>query len=329
VEDGRFFLLSAQDRYDLITAEPPPPKNAGVVNLYSREYFELAEGRLNEGGVVTYWLPVDQLRVRETRAIVRAFCSAFADCSLWSGGGSQWMLAGTRGAPGPVDEERFARQWKDPDVGPEMRRLDLETPEVMGALFVADAPQLRSWAGESPPLEDSWPRRLTPGLPDPSDVSAHRAFSDAIASRARFEESAWIRERWPPAIRQRALDYFEYRAIFDEMVYGRDFAGDIDAVRHVLTRSPLRTLPLVMMGTSPAQIEIARRAHARGIQDPGVEFLLGADGLAVRDFPLARRHFDAALLLEPSFELAQRYRSLTLGLLEAGDDVAAPLARRR
>ncbi|PYQ22631.1 MAG: spermidine synthase, partial [Acidobacteria bacterium] len=46
VEDGRFFLLTTEGRYDVITGEPPPPKNAGIVNLYTREYFELVKHRL-------------------------------------------------------------------------------------------------------------------------------------------------------------------------------------------------------------------------------------------------------------------------------------------
>jgi hypothetical protein len=33
VEDGRFFLGAARQRYDVITAEPPPPRCAGVANL--------------------------------------------------------------------------------------------------------------------------------------------------------------------------------------------------------------------------------------------------------------------------------------------------------
>ena len=44
VEDGRFFLQTRAQRYDLITGEPPPPKMAGVASLYTREYFELVMG---------------------------------------------------------------------------------------------------------------------------------------------------------------------------------------------------------------------------------------------------------------------------------------------
>src|SRR5207244_9155885 len=84
IEDGRFFLLTTPRRFDLITAEPPPPKTAGIVNLYTREYFELMRDRLSDRGIASYWLPIYQLSDSDAKAIIGAFCGAFSDCSLWS-----------------------------------------------------------------------------------------------------------------------------------------------------------------------------------------------------------------------------------------------------
>ena len=78
-EDGRYFLETTERRFDLITAEPPPPVLAGVVNLYTREYFELIHSRLREGGFASYWLPVKQMEARAAKAITAAFCGAFED----------------------------------------------------------------------------------------------------------------------------------------------------------------------------------------------------------------------------------------------------------
>jgi spermidine synthase len=52
VDDGRNFLLATDERYDVITSEPMPPYHAGVVNLYSKEYYGLARDRLTPGGFV-------------------------------------------------------------------------------------------------------------------------------------------------------------------------------------------------------------------------------------------------------------------------------------
>ena len=151
VEDGRFFLASTTRRFDLITAEPPPPKHAGVVNLYSREYFELVHGRLSQGGVATHWLPVFLLEPADTLSIVKAFCSVFEDCSLWSGAGFNWMLAGSRGGLTAVTEEEFGRQWQDPVLAPKLREEALESPAVLGTTFLGDAPFLNDLTRDAAP----------------------------------------------------------------------------------------------------------------------------------------------------------------------------------
>jgi spermidine synthase len=97
VEDGRFFLATTPHRYDVITAEPPPPHYAGVANLYSREFFRGLADRLNPGGIATYWLPVHDLKADEARAVVRAFLDVFPDASLWTGAGLNFDLNGPLG----------------------------------------------------------------------------------------------------------------------------------------------------------------------------------------------------------------------------------------
>src|SRR4051812_12818260 len=105
IEDGRFFLQQTAQRYDLITGEPPPPRMAGVASLYTREYFELVKDRLNAGGMTTYWLPAHLLLESEALSIIRAFCDAFEDCSLWSGLNLDWTLVGSRGGLAPVSPD--------------------------------------------------------------------------------------------------------------------------------------------------------------------------------------------------------------------------------
>ena len=56
--DGRNFLKLTRESFDVITVDPPPPIDAaGVNNLYSREFIELAKTRLKEGGILAHWIP--------------------------------------------------------------------------------------------------------------------------------------------------------------------------------------------------------------------------------------------------------------------------------
>jgi spermidine synthase len=58
VNDGRNFLKLTRQKFDVITIDPPPPIDAaGVNNLYSREFIELAKSRLKKGGIMAHWIP--------------------------------------------------------------------------------------------------------------------------------------------------------------------------------------------------------------------------------------------------------------------------------
>jgi hypothetical protein len=299
VEDGRQYLQTTAVRYDLITGEPPPPHGAGVVNLYTREYFELMRTRLAPGGLVTYWLPVNQLLLRDSQAIVGAFCGAFPDCSLWGGAAFDWMLVGTHGLAGPVPEERLARPFRDPRVRSAMAEVGLEVPEQLGALFIGDALYLRELAGASPPLVDDFPRRIMadptqePGSV-PGDV--YRRVMDAGAARERFARSSFIAGLWPAGLRERTLAYFEWQHRIDEgfqtLAFWRppSIAG-LAELDGILTRTPLRTLALWSMGTSAGEQAVVAGLASRGRR---LEELIGLGALAARDYSGAASAFARA-----------------------------------
>ena len=254
VGDGRHFLQVASERYDLITGEPPPPKAAGVVNLYTREYFALVRERLAEGGVHTYWLPVHNLTEDEARGIVRAYCDVFPDCSLWNGSGYDWMLVGSRGGRWDRDPNRFRGLWEDSPHADELARLGLERPEQLGATFLADAEQLSRWTDGAAPLVDDRPLRLgheIPGLVETRAVFA--PWLEPEAARRRFEASAFVRAAWPPDLREDSLAYFDAQALLESPVREADWPGSLQAsfarLHRALSETDLRVPALWLTGT--------------------------------------------------------------------------------
>jgi hypothetical protein len=264
VEDGRFFLLTTRERYDLITGEPPPPLHAGSMSLYSQEYFGLVRDRLLEGGLVTYWLPVFEMDVGSSRAIVRGFCNVFPDCSLWTGAGLNWMLAGSRGGASPPTEDAFATQRGDPDLRTELDEAGLETPGRLGARFLGDADFLRAYAAQAPPLVDDWPLRLGRSGPGEQGLRFFVQTMNAEAAGERFARSAFIAGLWPPGHRSATLPYFEelrlYNAFHDPTRPRPQ--GDLSLLAEVLLRTDSVSLPLTMSGGGPRESAIARRAEA-------------------------------------------------------------------
>lgn len=221
IEDGRFFLLTRRGQYDLITAEPPPPKARGIVNLYTREYFQLIYDRLADGGIVTYWLPVYQMDLPESKAILKAFSEVFNENSLWCGAGLEWMMVGIKN-PGPkTDETRFAAQWNHPAVSSEMRTLGFESPEQFGAFFIADGYRLKNWISSTPPLTDNFPKRLSSDehpYPLEENVIAYIAFMEGGDSRTNFMHSAGISHQWPDSLREKTGPYFADTFVINEIL---------------------------------------------------------------------------------------------------------------
>lgn len=253
VEDGRYFLQTAKRRWDLITSEPPAPKHAGVVNLYTREYFQLIHDRLTQGGVNTYWLPVHLLTFRDTQAIVRAYCEAFPNCSLWAGTAWSWMLAGIREPAREVTEEEFSRQWQDQEVAGELRTLALERPEQIAALFMLDAEGLARLAGDVPPLTDDRPKRLGDDLPGPDDFARYGKLMGPEQTLPAFRESDFVARLLPRRLREGALPYFEFQAMLEgswAAAVGQEaLAQRLANVHRIQTRTPLRTLALWNLGS--------------------------------------------------------------------------------
>jgi len=83
VEDGRNFVAHTKHKYDIITLEPSPPEEAGIVNLYTQEFYQLCQKRLNKDGIMSQWLPLYNTRPNETKRIIKTFISVFPDSLLW------------------------------------------------------------------------------------------------------------------------------------------------------------------------------------------------------------------------------------------------------
>ncbi len=321
------FLQTTDRTFDLITAEPPPPKNAGIVNLYTLEYFQLLHDRLAPGGVVTYWLPVYQLSVEESKAIVKGFCQAFQDCSLWTGAGTEWMLVGTQGFSGPANDEDFRRLWKEPRLGFGLSSIGIERPEQLGALFIGDSEFLKEWTRDTLPLEDNHPHRIYPSLwgGDGGDRGApadeYLRVMEASETRERFKTSDWIARTWPRETREATLDYFAYQGLLNQHLEmgGAGVAG----LYSILTETELLSLPLILMGSQQEDASIVDAAAARGVVDPMLDYLLAARAMSHRDYELAAQLLAQALQQDPASKELARLRILALVLAGHREDAEA------
>jgi spermidine synthase len=291
IEDGRFFLQHTARRYDLITGEPPPPKMAGVASLYSREYFELMKDRLNPGGLATYWLPAHLLLETEALSIIRAFCEAFEDCSLWSGLNLDWILVGSRGGIAPVSRERFSRLWGLARPGTELRRLGIDSPEQLVGQFMADARALRELTAQALPLVDNFPRRIASTLFTERGTPRYESLMDADRARERMAKSSWATTILPGPLVAESKEGFRRRGILQATFYPSLRRADFDfwsEIAELIRRTDLIELPRWLLGSGARVAQIAARTDAA---DPA--YPLAAEHVVIDDLANRRRPVQA------------------------------------
>jgi predicted membrane-bound spermidine synthase len=302
IEDGRQFLETSEERFDLITGEPPPPLTPGTVNLYTREYFQLIYDRLAEGGISTYWLPVPRHGEYSLSPIIRAFCDVLRDCSLWNGTPFDWMLVGTRNASGPIPEPEFSKPWNDPRLGPHLREIGFERPEQIGATFLGDAAYLNQLTRRTPPLTDDRPRRLVSARAPAARVSSGILIDDAGGSfgemldpgRARqaFEHSPLVRRLWPEALIAKSGPFFVLQGVVNRVILeGANPLRHIAELTALLSQTDLRRLPLWALGSNDA---LQRAADAGDDGSGMVEYAMGERLLVARNYSAAATYLREA-----------------------------------
>ena len=57
-DDARHFILTTQEKFDIITSDPIDPWVKGAATLYTQRVFRAVQKHLNPGGVVTQWVPL-------------------------------------------------------------------------------------------------------------------------------------------------------------------------------------------------------------------------------------------------------------------------------
>jgi len=157
LRDGRRELLSSAQTYDLITLEPPPPSAAGVVNLYSTDFYELARRRLRASGLLAQWLPLPTQNDEDTRSLVRSFLDAFPYANLWTTELHEMLLVGSM-APIELDVSRIAERFQEPGVAAALGEVGVASPEALLATWVTGREGLEAYAAGARPVTDDQPR---------------------------------------------------------------------------------------------------------------------------------------------------------------------------
>ncbi len=155
IDDGRSFLAVTKNKYDVITEEPMHPALAGVVNLYTKEYYELARAHLRKGGIMSQWIPLYNLTVDDVRLMVRTFQSVFPHTSIWLANTDIFMLGSDRELT--IDYGALIEKLNRPNIKRLLSDIDLEDPAEFLTTFIMNEKRVRQYAGDGPLMTDNMP----------------------------------------------------------------------------------------------------------------------------------------------------------------------------
>jgi spermidine synthase len=125
-DDGRNFLLCSPDKYDIISVDPSPPiYSAGVVNLYSQEFFKLCREHLKQNGIMCLWIPLEASTLKEDGDyLIKTFHSVFPDMSVWRGPRNWGLYLIGRVGPRDIDIPKIEKAFTDKKFFDDITEVD-------------------------------------------------------------------------------------------------------------------------------------------------------------------------------------------------------------
>ena len=152
IQDGRSFLARADERWDAVLMEPLQPWSAGAVNLYTKEFYELAAARMAPGASLTQWMPISDIPPWLTRSVVATMGEVFPYTYAYLDGLDLWIVGAM--------ERPSLETWRTlthGEVADDLAREGVEEPESLVALMLVGPDDLEAYVGDAPVLSDDTP----------------------------------------------------------------------------------------------------------------------------------------------------------------------------
>jgi spermidine synthase len=150
-DDARHFVLTSNEKFDIITSDPIHPWVKGSATLYSKEYFDLVKRHLNPGGIVTQWVPLYETDAGTVKSELATFFDAFPNGSLWgndnNGVGYDTAVLGQVEDP-KIDVEDVQRRLMSPEyaaVAQSMRDVGFNSVLDVLATYAGQRQDLMPW----------------------------------------------------------------------------------------------------------------------------------------------------------------------------------------
>jgi len=163
--DGRNYLMTTKEKYDVITADPIHPWTRGSGYLYTAEYFKLASEHLLPDGVMCQWLPIYEMSVDDLKSVVKTFSHNFKYTMTWLTAHDAEII----GSNSPIifDEGKLQRRIDYPAIANNLKQVMMGSSEEFLSYFIMATARMKAFGeggiintDDNMHLEFSAPRSL-------------------------------------------------------------------------------------------------------------------------------------------------------------------------
>lgn len=253
-DDGRNFLQSGNSLYDIIATEPPPPHEAGVVSLYTQEYYSILKHRLAPGGIAVQWVPLVGLSLTETKALAATFQDAFQYVTFWVPVTTHLILVGSD-QPFAYSRETASKLFSA--ARNDLREVGYRTGTDMLATCVAGTEAAR---------------RLTQGAQRVTDnaplVEYFRKFGPPPASPEFIHWMGGLTGQDAIQVPGEMAGALQQQAEIEEMVRRAEWAGFVPLLDLVSALDPGNINVQQDLAIAPAQLDFAEAQRKQYESDP-------------------------------------------------------------
>jgi len=147
-DDARHYVLTTPEKFDIIASDPLDVFVKGTAALYTKEYFDAIQKRLNPGGYFSLYVPLYESDERTVRSELATFFASFPYGTVWAntvdGRGYDMVFLGQAG-PLSIDLDTVEARLQRDDYRPVVESLS-----GVGVYSVNDL--FGTYAGQQPDL---------------------------------------------------------------------------------------------------------------------------------------------------------------------------------
>jgi spermidine synthase len=160
-DDGRHFIQTTEQKFDIITSDPVDPWVKGCAALNTVEYYEGCKAHLNPGGVVSLWVPLYETSVETVKTLMATFFKVFPNGILWTndtdeGGYDAVLLGQVEGTRLDLDVTHDKLEREDhARVKESLNEVGFRSTAALFGTYAGSAADLRPWIKGAPLNTDS------------------------------------------------------------------------------------------------------------------------------------------------------------------------------